>query len=99
MYDAIKDMNEEMAKKFLETEKRVGKMMALLTGLFFLVYIPNICLRAVSIVKYIFMHTKMSVAKISEVVYNELSSSFIFLMFVCMPRSIQTLESPSQQEQ
>ena len=52
MYDAIKDMNEKMARKFLEKEKRVGKMMALLTGLFFLVYIPSICLRAVSIVTY-----------------------------------------------
>ena len=47
MYKAMKDMNEKMAKKFLKKEKKVGKMMALLTGLFVLVYIPNIMLRGV----------------------------------------------------
>ena len=95
MYDAIKDMNEKMAKKFLEKEKRVGNMMALLTSLFFLVYIPSICLRAVSVIKYLIMWNKIS----SYAASNEIHISFIFLMFSYVVRFIQTLGSPNQQEQ
>ena len=47
MYREMKGINRDMAKKFLDKEKRVGKMLALLTGLFFLVYMPGIILRAV----------------------------------------------------
>ena len=48
----MKNINKEMAKKFLVKEKEVGKMLALLTGLFFLVYLPILILRAVIYIFY-----------------------------------------------
>ena len=50
MYREMKNINRDMAKKFLVKEKRVGKMLAILTGLFFVVYMPGIILRAVSLI-------------------------------------------------
>ena len=56
----MKCLNKEMAKKFLVKEKEVGKMLALLTGLFFLVYLPNLILRAVI---FIFLYNKFDSIK------------------------------------
>jgi len=50
MYREMKSLNKEMAKKFLVKEREVGKMLALLTVLFFLVYLPNLILRAVILI-------------------------------------------------
>ena len=47
MYREMKMINKDMARKFLDKEKQVGKMLALLTGLFFLVYLPGVILRQV----------------------------------------------------
>jgi hypothetical protein len=49
MYNQMKHVSSAVATKSLEREKKVGKMMALVTRLFFLVYIPTIVLRAVII--------------------------------------------------
>ena len=46
----VKNINPELAKKFLERERRLGKSIGLLTGLFFLVYFPGIVLRKVCII-------------------------------------------------
>ena len=43
----VKNINPELAKKFLERERRLGKSIGLLTGLFFFVYFPGIVLRKV----------------------------------------------------
>ena len=43
----IKDVNQDMARKFLEKEKSVGKMMAAVTTLTFLVFISKPILRGV----------------------------------------------------
>ena len=43
----VRNINPELAKKFLERERRLGKSIGLLTGLFFLVYFPGIVLRKV----------------------------------------------------
>ena len=47
MYNKMKDVNSSVAKKSLQRERKVGKMMAMLTGLFFLVYVPTMILRKV----------------------------------------------------
>ena len=56
MYREMKGINRDMAKKFLNKEKQVGKMLALLPGLFFLVYMPGIILRAVC---FKFLHERL----------------------------------------
>ena len=43
----VKNINPELAKKFLERERKLGKSIGLLTGLFFFVYFPGIVLRKV----------------------------------------------------
>ena len=47
MSKEVKNINPELAKKFLERERRLGKSIGLLTGLFFFVYFPGIVLRKV----------------------------------------------------
>ena len=47
MADKVKSINENMAKKFLEKERKVGKMMATITTLFFLVFLINPIVRQV----------------------------------------------------
>ena len=47
MYNKMKDVNSSVAKKSLQRERKVAKMMAMLTGLFFLVYVPTMILRKV----------------------------------------------------
>ena len=49
MYDQMKRVSSAVANKSLERERKVGNMMAMVTGLFFLVYTPTIILRAVII--------------------------------------------------
>jgi hypothetical protein len=48
----MKDISPDLAKTSLEKEKKVGKMMAWVTGLFFLVYSPLIIRDLVAIIFY-----------------------------------------------
>ena len=48
MSKEIRKINPELAKKFLERERRLGVSIGILTVLFFLVYCPTIALRKVS---------------------------------------------------
>ena len=48
MSKEIRKINPELAKKFLEREKKLGISIGILTVLFFLVYCPTIALRKVS---------------------------------------------------
>ena len=43
----MKDTHREIADKILEKERKAGRMMAMITLLFFIVYCPNIILRRV----------------------------------------------------
>ena len=52
MYNTMKDISPDLAKTSLEKEKKVGKMMAWVTGLFFLVYSPLIIRDLVAIIYY-----------------------------------------------
>ena len=47
MADKVKSINENMAKKFIERERQVGRMMATITTLFFLVFLINPIIRQV----------------------------------------------------
>ena len=47
MADKVKSINENMAKKFIEKERQVGKMMATITTVFFLVFLINPVVRQV----------------------------------------------------
>ena len=85
----MKGINRDMAKKFLDKEKRVGKMLALLTGLFFLVYMPGIILRAVCFkifcIRVLFIKMKF--------IWIWISGWWNIFLFV---RLSQTLESRNQ---
>ena len=48
MSKEITKINPELAKKFLERERKLGVSIGILTVLFFLVYCPTIALRKVS---------------------------------------------------
>ena len=48
MSKEIRKINPELAKKFLERERKLGVSIGILTVLFFLVYCPTIALRKVS---------------------------------------------------
>ena len=52
MADKVKSINENMAEKFIEKERQVGKMMATITTLFFLVFLINPIVRQVKNIKY-----------------------------------------------
>ena len=47
MSKQVAEMNPDMSKRFLEKERKVGKMMAIISASFFLVYAPTIVLRKV----------------------------------------------------
>ena len=51
MADKVKSINENMAEKFIEKERQVGKMMATITTLFFLVFLINPIVRQVRNIK------------------------------------------------
>ena len=51
MAEKVKSINENMAKKFIERERQVGRMMATITTLFFLVFLINPIVRQVRNIK------------------------------------------------
>ena len=51
MANKVKGISEKMSKKFLEKERQVGRMMATITTLFFLVFLATPLVRQVNLVK------------------------------------------------
>ena len=51
MAEKVKSINENMAKKFIERERQVGRMMATITTLFFIVFLINPIVRQVRNIK------------------------------------------------
>ena len=58
MAEQVKDINQDMARKFLEKERAVGIMMAVVTAYFFLAFLVQPILRAVMCnVTYVYLCT------------------------------------------
>ena len=58
MADQVKDINQDMARKFLEKERAVGRMMGVVTAYFFLAFLSVPVLRMVIFTHYIYKCTK-----------------------------------------
>ena len=69
MADKVQRISENMAQKFLDKERKVGKMMATVTTLFFLVFLVTPVMRVVRFITR-FKHFISGVYKKYRIIYH-----------------------------